>query len=110
MSRELSDLPPYEGQANTLHGWLTKRHAKEHKVSGQWAQRYFSVDERRGTLSYAKSEHKVYHGKSTAVLPLCDITSVKIIDMDEHGPFCMLISCPPVHLTVRARDSQVRVP
>ena len=86
-----------------MHGWLYKRHTHEKRMKAQWAKRYFTVDEHRGTLSYAKSEFK----RPTVVLPLCDITSVKTVEMEVHGPFCFVISCPPVHLTVRSENVEV---
>lgn len=94
-SSSRSRAPPAPG---SLHGWLLKRHTREKSMSKQWAKRYFVVDEHRGTLAYSKSEFK----RPTVVLPLCDITSVKPLDMELHGPFCFKISCPPVHLTVRS--------
>ena len=110
-SRERPDgstLPPL------LNGWLQKRH--QHKSHGaRWAKRYFHVDEVRGTLSYAKSEVK----KPTVVLPLADVTSVKPWERQSRGrsgkdrpdsampPHTFVISCPPVHLTVRAEDRSV---
>ena len=87
----------------SMHGWLYKRHTHEKRMKAQWAKRYFTVDEHRGTLSYAKSEFK----RPTVVLPLCDITSVKTVEMEVHGPFCFVISCPPVHLTVRSENVEV---
>ena len=79
----------------------------ERTVGVQSAKRYFYVDEARGTLSYAKKETK----KPTVVLPLADITSVRPLDGGEPGigrmSNCFIISCPPVHLTVRAEDREV---
>ena len=83
----------------TMHGWLKKKHTHtKGAIRSQWAKRYFNVDENRGTLSYSKSEFK----RPTVVLPLCDINQVKTLEMEIHGPFCFVISCPPVHLTVQA--------
>ena len=87
----------------SINGWLHKRHTHEKKLGSQWAKRYFAVDEHRGTLAYSKSEFK----RPTVVLPLCDITSVKQLELEMHGPFCFMISCPPVHLTVKAADIEV---
>ena len=87
-----------------LKGWLSKRHNKEKSVSQQWGRRYFSVDGVRGTLSYAKGEAKT----PSAILPLADISSVTPFDGHKHGAHAFVISCPPVHLTVRAEDEQER--
>ena len=86
--------------SDSLYGWLGKRHAS--KKDG-WGRRYFTVDEARGTLSYSKSNsHK---SKSSAVVPLADVTAVT--KLDSEGGACQLkISCPPMHLTVRAANEE----
>ena len=82
-----------------LGGWLLKRHTSEKTIGAQWARRYLHVNEVRGTLSMSKGPKKT----ASAVLPLCDIKSVTASELtDETGPNCFVISCPPVHLTVRA--------
>ena len=90
-----------------LRSWLHKRHQKDASVQTlQWAWRFFSVDDVRGTLSYSKSEKR----KPSAILPLADITNVKVLEGGKMGDFqwCFLISCPPVHFTVRAKDFEER--
>jgi hypothetical protein len=82
-----------------LAGWLLKRHTSEKTIGAQWARRYLHVNEVRGTISMSKGPKKT----ASAVLPLCDIKSVTVSELsDETGPNCFVISCPPVHLTVRA--------
>ena len=103
VARPVLEAEPYEGLPGTLHGWLKKRHVRDKSLQKQWARRYFSVDEQRGTLSYSKSEGR----RANVILPLCDVTSVRALDIDVYGPFCFVISCPPLQLTVRAAD-QVR--
>ena len=44
----------------------------------------------------------------SAILPLADISSVTPFDGHKHGAHAFVISCPPVHLTVRAEDEQER--
>ena len=56
------------------HGWLGKRHQHANRLGGQWAKRYFSVDEARGTFSYAKNEV----ARPKVVLPLCDVAKVTV--------------------------------
>ena len=92
---EESDAP----LSKKLGGWLLKRHTSEKTIGAQWARRYLHVNEVRGTLSMSKGPNKT----ASAVLPLCDIKSVTVSELsDETGPNCFVISCPPVHLTVRA--------
>lgn len=61
-------------EARPIQGWLLKRHQHTKSVAAQWARRYFQVDDLRGTLSYAKGENK----KATVVLPLADVTAVRL--------------------------------
>jgi len=83
-----------------LQGWLSKKH-EHHKVLGsQWARRYFSINESYGTLNYSKSENK----RASIMLPLCDIQKVERLEIEQFGPFCFLVSCPPASLTLKARD------
>jgi len=77
------------------HGWLGKRHQHANRLGGQWAQRYFSINA-CGTFSYAKNEV----ARPKVELPLCDVTKVTPVEGDFSWGF--IISCPPVHLTVRA--------
>ena len=104
VARPVLEAEPYEGLPGTLHGWLKKRHVRDKSLQKQWARRYFSVDEQRGTLSYSKSEGR----RANVILPLCDVTSVRALDIDVYGPFCFVISCPPMHLTVQAEDRDQR--
>ena len=80
------------------HGWLDKRHQHANRLAGQWAKRYFSINA-CGTFSYAKNEV----ARPKVELPLCDVAKVTPVEGDfSWGGFCFIISCPPVHLTVRA--------
>ena len=85
--------------SDKLAGWLLKRHTSGKTIGAQWARRYLHVNEVRGTLSMSKGPSKT----ASAVLPLSEIKSVTVSERsDETGPNCFVISCPPVHLTVRA--------
>lgn len=85
-----------------MQGWLLKRHTHERRMLGsQWAKRYFSINNSYGTLTYSKGLSK----KASIMLPLCDITKVERLEIEEHGPFCFIVACPPATLTLKARDS-----
>ena len=85
--------------SDKLEGWLLKRHTSEKTIGAQWARRYLHVNEVRGTLSMSKGPTKM----ASAVLSLNEIKSVMVSERsNETGPNCFVISCPPVHLTVRA--------
>ena len=98
----------WKDDGRPLRGWLQKRHARQATTQAlQWAGRFFSVDDVRGTLSYSKGEKK----KPSAILPLADVTEVKPLETGGNvgdSPWCFVISCPPVHFTVRAKDSDER--
>lgn len=84
-----------------LYGWLYKKHSKAKTFGSNWAKRYFSISERYGTLNYSKSEGK----SANIMLPLCDIKTVERLEIEEHGPYCFSVICPPASLTLRARDN-----
>ena len=86
--------------SDKLEGWLLKRHTSEKTIGAQWARRYPHVNElARGTLSMSKGPTKT----ASAVLSLIEIKSVMVSERsNETGRNCFVISCPPVHLTVRA--------
>ena len=39
------------------------------------------------------------------MLPLCDITRVERLGIEEHGPFTFSVVCPPAQLTLKANDA-----
>jgi len=89
--------------SDKLEGWLLKRHTSEKTIGAQWARRYLHVNEVRGTLSMSKGPTKM----ASAVLSLNEIKSVIVSERSsETGPNCFVISCPPVHLTVRAESPE----
>lgn len=80
-----------------LRGWLRKKHNKKGE---HWADRYFVADDTRGLLMMSKGD-RGKKNKASVILPLQDIASVKPLEGNECS---FVISCPPVHLTVRAED------
>ena len=103
MSPDEDDRASNAPLSATLAGWMLKKHTHEKSLGAQWAKRYFAVNEQRGTISMSKGPKK----KASAVLPLADIKSVKVCAADEVGVAnCFQISCPPVHLTLRADDRE----
>ena len=57
-------------------GWLHKRnrsHAMGSPFSRKWSRRFFTLDQRKGTLSYRKT----VSGKPSTIIPLMDISAVK---------------------------------
>ena len=101
MSPDEDDRASNTPLSATLAGWMLKKHTHEKSMRAQWAKRYFAVNELRGTISMSKGPKK----KASAVLPLADIKSVKVCSAADMGVAnCFQISCPPVHLTLRAED------
>lgn len=92
-----------------LHGHLDKRKGKAKTLTSQWSQRYFVVDDKVGTLRYQKnawSSKATYEAK--VILPIADIASVTEISGDavDNLPHCFRVSCPPIHMTLRADDRE----
>ena len=81
-SSTLSERTPTTPEHGELRGWLLKRHSRFKSAEVlQWANRYFSVDDVRGTLSYSKAEifsagKNPAMKKPSAILPLADISQV----------------------------------
>jgi len=119
LSERTPTTPTDDGE---MRGWLLKRHSRGKSAEVlQWAHRFFSVDDVRGTLSYSKAETFSYGKnpavkKPSAILPLADISQVVALEGKDIGAtdgatassLCFLISCPPVHLTVCAKDVKTR--
>ncbi len=88
--------------SSALYGWLHK----SHNTKKSWARRYFWVDESSGTIAYAKTNSWKHKSKPSTIMPLADISAVVRLDgsgfVDDELKF--KISCPPLHLTVRALD------
>ena len=98
---EGASLSAADGHTEAMQGWLKKKHAKKPAFGSQWAKRFFSINERYGTLNYSKNE-----GHSASImLPLCDIKSVDRLAIEEHGPFCFVVVCPPASLTLKAANN-----
>ena len=82
-SSTLSERTPTTPEHGELRGWLLKRHSRGKSAEVlQWAHRYFSVDDVRGTLSYSKAEifssgKNPAMKKPSAILPLADISQVR---------------------------------
>ena len=80
LSERTPTTPTDDGE---LRGWLLKRHSRGKSAEVlQWAHRFFSVDDVRGTLSYSKAETFSYGKnpaikKPSAILPLADISQVR---------------------------------
>lgn len=89
-----------ERHRGPLQGWLLKKHEHERLFQRNWAHRYFSISQEYGTLSYSKAEGK----GANIMLPLCDVSRIERHDIEEHGPFCFTVVCPPAHLTLKAAD------
>jgi len=81
-----------------------KKHTRDKTVTHQWAKRYFTVDDVRGTISYSKGVTK----KATVCLPLVDIATVEEVEEHCSSYSGFLVSCPPVHLTLCAEDKEDR--
>lgn len=56
---------------------------------------------RYGTLNYSKQEGQ----RASIMLPLCDVSKVERLEIEEHGPYCFVISCPPALLTLKANNN-----
>jgi len=101
---------------SALFGWLKKRDCKSRNALGmdkdtwnlRWSRRYFWADEKKGTVSYAKSETK----KPSVVLFFADICSVDETGVVEIGGsvlgYAFVIACPPVRLTVCSESIEGR--
>ena len=80
LSERTPTTPTDDGE---MRGWLLKRHSRGKSAEVlQWAHRFFSVDDARGTLSYSKAEAFSYGKnpavkKPSAILPLADISQVR---------------------------------
>ena len=80
LSERTPTTPTDDGE---MRGWLLKRHSRGKSAEVlQWAHRFFSVDDVRGTLSYSKAETFSYGKnpavkKPSAILPLADISQVR---------------------------------
>ena len=83
-------------------GWLQKKHAKKKMFGSQWGKRYFSISQRYGTLNYAKSESR----SANIMLPLCDIKKVDRLPIEENGPYCFSVHCPPASLILKAENNE----
>ena len=83
-------------------GWLQKKHAKKKMFGSQWGKRYFSISQRYGTLNYAKSESR----SANIMLPLCDMKKVDRLPIEENGPYCFSVHCPPASLILKAENNE----
>lgn len=118
---------PAGEHANALRGSLFKRHgsmaahASEHEA--RWARRSVLVDDRRGTLDYARLRSAFptfmtnrYPGlqpahrercltEPQASLPLADVTRVQAISSANQG-HCLEVCCPPLNLVLRVDQGE----
>ncbi len=95
-------------------GWLHKRnrsHAMGSPFSRKWSKRFFTLDQRKGTLSYQKYQS----GKPTTIIPLMDISAVKelggcavAIDDWSDGEGLFSICVHGRELELYAGDSETR--
>jgi len=84
-----------------LEGWLQKKHAKKRMFGSEWGTRYFSISQRYGTLNYAKNESR----SANIMLPLCDMKKVDRLPIEEYGPYCFSVHCPPASLILKAENN-----
>lgn len=89
-----------EGAEELCSGWLLKQHQRQ---PGKWAKRWFSIDDRKGRVSYA---HAKGSRKVSASMPLQE-TSVASSEMGNRDN-CFVISCSPLRLVLSARSEAER--
>jgi len=90
----IMDSPLPQGAHSYVSGWLNKQHQS---TPGRWARRWFSIDDRKGRISYA---HREGSRKVSCSIPLQELT-VCTSDLGDRD-FCFVISCSPLRLVLSA--------
>jgi len=95
-----STRPPPSQIANSIAGWLLKRHAHRKLLSHQWGRRYFVLDSEEGTLRYYCSSSATV---PRSVFELADLSVVKDLG-SLPNTFQIVSNASSLQLTVRAEN------